>query len=203
MAIEIRDLIPREAVLALFKRLRELKTYTVDGLILFHLFQMAYLAALKQHELLALRITDVTDVKGEIRSNLTIGNKKINLNEEAQDALRDHLAYLKHAGYPTKRNSWLFPKKYPKGKGKRFDNRTLARYLRKSPGITHTIDQVRKAGICHYFLRLRDEKRLREESCLFQTAIFARRTERHTRDILENTIEISSELRRAKKRFRP
>jgi len=174
-------------ILALSQKVEEYgKDDYIDGQILANALKFVFWTGLKRSKFPILKIGDVTcQGTGEIVSGIEIGHREVIIFEDLKTLIQNHLAYLKIAGYKTTRAQPLFPKTRKSSlkhnstdKNRFYDDGTMSLHIRKCLKVTEFsfqgFESIRQAGICSYFIRLKESGALSPDECLLETTFFAR-----------------------------
>jgi integrase len=114
---------------------------------------------LKTGELLLLRIRDVLDDSGEVRSHIKLRDREILIPEILKPDLKSYHNHLRKEGHPAGKNAYLFPiTKSRTGKGKENTfaarRRKWHRDVKELSDIYNVHEKIRQAGIREYFGQL-------------------------------------------------
>jgi len=173
-------------ILALSQKVEEYgKDDYIDGQILANAIKFVFWTGLKRSKFPILKIGDVTcQGTGVIVSVIRIGQREIEICDDTKNLIQNHLAYLKIAGYKTTRAQPLFPKTRKSslknssdGENRFYDDGTMSLHIKKCLKDTgfsfQGFESIRQAGICSYFIRLKESGELSPEECLHETTSFA------------------------------
>lgn len=173
----IRGSLDKEDVQALFDRARNFRKRNIDNAMVLMDFQLACHCALKRGELLLMKIRDVFDESGEVRSHIKLRDRGIPIPDILKPDLKAYRDHLRRNGHPAGKIAYLFPIRRPgagKGKGSNFDAR-LRKWQRDINEVADDRDniheKIRQVGIREYFNQL--DSSVGEKDRLRKTAKFA------------------------------
>ena len=172
----IRISLSKEEVHDLFDKAEKFRKRTVDNVMVLMDFKLAYYCALKTGEVLLLKIRDVFDESGEVRSHIHFKDRQILVPEILKPELKAYCDHLRREGHPAGKSAYLFPiTKTRTGGGK--VNTFAARVRKWHRGIKEVSDiynvheKIRQAGIREYFSQLPQD--ISEEKRIKKAAEFA------------------------------
>jgi len=170
------------------------RTPYLDGKIFSMTLILAYRLGLKRQEIIDLNIGDIMKGRGTILKTITINDAKIDLSDDLQSIIHNHIKYLRIMEYNLKKEAPLIPMRSKK----RYHSRQLGYDSRKiyaECSVTPQMEKFRQAGICHYY-----EKLIKEgdspSKALERASHFARRTQRQTLGIITGTMYKENKLQR-------
>lgn len=169
------------------KELENRKTVSVDGMVLSTLLQLCYHLGLHKHELIQLKIGDVSKA-GVIFDEILVNAATMPLSPYAKQLLQKYIQYLRKKGYRLTASHALFPYKFKAP----FQAKTLHNQLEKGfseyfSGNLSLVD-VRKLGVCSYYDQLKDGGES-PQRCLEKVAQFARISEKGVQDLIQDKIK--------------
>lgn len=186
--IKTKSPVSKEQIDALVSKLQTKKSAVADGLVLANLIRVCFECALKRNELIDLRIEDVSD-GGVIKNVIRVGDKEYKITNSAKNILQSHLHLLKSRHYQLYQFRPLFPSK----RGHKYSEKNLVNHLKKyfeSEINNLTLENIRQAGICHYYDFVSQNKMKTDDECLEYTKDFSRfESLRHTKNVLEDKIQ--------------
>ena len=154
-----RRKIPLENFESFTSRLSDFQTKTIDGEVLSVIATFVYEIDLDIQEIRILRIRDILDAHGRVRSEVSINGKITPVSSHIRDLIPGYIEYLKQeTGRRIMRKSPLFPNwKNNRHRGVRnpfYTASTLKKHIRqagwKIRGDTYGWDQIKFGKIYDY-----------------------------------------------------